>query len=135
MSETTQTLGIDHVGLTVSNLESSLRFFTDCLGWTQFGGNPDYPSVYITDGISKLTLWQAKTDRPHEFDRFQNIGLHHLALKVADEGQLNILFDRVRVWDDIIIEFAPEFSGKGPKIHCMFCEPGGNRIELSFDPR
>jgi hypothetical protein len=33
------------------------------------------------------------------------------------------------------VEFAPEFSGKGPKVHFMIREPGGNRLEFSWDPR
>ena len=135
MTTTPTTLGIDHLGLTVEDLMLSLSFFTDCLGWSQFGGNPDYPSAYITDGSSKLTLWQAKTDSPIAFDRHQNIGLHHLALKVESKEALSRLFERVKNWPGVTVEFAPEFSGKGPKIHCMVLEPGGNRLELSFDPR
>ncbi len=129
------TLGIDHLGLTVADLSKSLDFFTACLGWTQFGGNPDYPSAYVTDGTSKVTLWQTKVETPTPFDRQKNIGLHHLALKVATEDNLRALYDKVSNWPGVRVEFAPEFSGKGPKIHCMLYEPGGNRIEFSFDPR
>ena len=35
------TLGIDHLGLTVGDLDASLDFFTKALGWGKFGGNPD----------------------------------------------------------------------------------------------
>ena len=59
MNETT--LNIDHLGLTVGDLDASLAFFTNCLGWSQFGGNPDYPAAYVTNGHAKLTLWQQKT--------------------------------------------------------------------------
>jgi len=30
-----------------------------------------------------------------------------------------------------MIEFAPERSGKGPKVHFMVREPGGTRIEFA----
>jgi hypothetical protein len=33
------------------------------------------------------------------------------------------------------VEFAPELSGKGPKIHFIVREPSGIRIEFAFDPR
>ncbi|MEO9683840.1 MAG: VOC family protein [Tateyamaria sp.] len=128
-----ETLGIDHLGLTVSDLDASLAFFTQALGWTQFGGNPDYPSAYITDGHSKLTLWQQRGDTA--FDRHANAGLHHTALKVASAAQLQSLFKVVADWPGVVIEFAPEFSGKGPKEHFMVREPGGTRLELSYDPR
>jgi hypothetical protein len=32
-------------------------------------------------------------------------------------------------------EFAPELSGKGPKIHFMVREPSGIRLEFAYDPR
>ncbi|HEY7372528.1 MAG TPA: VOC family protein [Polyangia bacterium] len=75
MNADAMTLGFDHVGLTVADLESSRRFFVDCLGWKVVGERP------------------------------------------------------------VTIEFPPEQSGNGPKLHMMIREPGGNRIELSWDPR
>ncbi|MEP2532156.1 VOC family protein [Shimia sp.] len=129
-----KTLGIDHLGLTVSDLEASLGFFTGALGWTKFGGNAAYPSAYVTDGHSKLTLWQQK-EAGSGFDRHANVGLHHTALKVADEATLNAVFETVRDWPGVAVEFGPEFSGNGPKVHFMIREPGGTRLELSYDPR
>ena len=131
---TARTLGIDHLGLTVSDLDASLDFFVHALGWTQFGGNPGYPSAYVTDGVSRLTLWQ-QTRQGAAFDRHANVGLHHFALKVASEADLAALFDVVKAYPGVVVEFAPEPSGKGPKIHCMIREPGGTRLELSYDPR
>ncbi len=128
-----ETLGIDHLGLTVSDLAASRGFFVDCLGWDVFGGNDAYPSSYVTDGHAKLTLWQRRGAT--DFDRHQTCGLHHTALKVLDEATLRTLFAKVRDWPGVTVEFAPEFSGKGPKVHFMINEPGGTRLEFSYDPR
>ncbi|WP_299651729.1 VOC family protein [uncultured Tateyamaria sp.] len=127
------TLGIDHLGLTVGDLRAARDFFVECLGWTQFGGNDAYPSAYVTDGHAKLTLWQQRGGTP--FDRHEAIGLHHTALKVPDQATLDALFEKVRNWPGVEVEFAPEVSGKGPKVHFMICEPGGTRLEFSYDPR
>ena len=135
MSGTAKTLGIDHLGLTVGDLDASLRFFTEALGWEQFGGNADYPSAYVTNGHAKLTLWQQKGAQRQDFDRHSNIGLHHTALKVASRADLDAVFSDVRDWPGVEIEFAPELSGKGPKVHFMIREPGGTRLEVSYDPR
>jgi lactoylglutathione lyase len=133
---TAATIGIDHIGLTVANLEASQRFFTECLGWRVFGTNPTYPAAYVTDGISRITLWQVADPASFTaFDRKNNVGLHHLALKVADRASLDALFERVRAYPGVHVEFAPEPSGSGPKWHAMVLEPGGTRLELSFDPR
>ena len=130
------TLGIDHVGLTVRSLDLSLSFFLDCLGWTQKGGRPEYPAAYVSDGRCILTLWQLKEKGPScEFDRLGHIGLHHLAFKVGSEAELRSAFERVAAWPGVVVEFAPEFSGKGPKVHFMINEPGGTRIEFAWDPR
>jgi len=127
--------GIDHLGLTVADLDASLRFFTEALGWEKFGGNPDYPSAYLTNGHAKLTLWQQTGDAPRGFDRHDNVGLHHFALKVESREALQDLFGQIADWPGVVVEFPPEPSGKGPKWHFMINEPGGTRMEFSHDPR
>lgn len=136
MPDTPLTLGVDHVGLTVQKLDASVDFFLNCLGWTKVGGKPDYPAAFVSDGKSVLTLWQVEDpDDCVGFDRRKNLGLHHIALKVADEAALNSLFEGVSTWPGVTVEFAPEPSGAGPKIHTMIKEPGGLRVEFAYDPR
>ena len=132
---TCKTLGIDHLGLTVRDLNQTVSFFTDCLGWKEVGGKPDYPSKFISDGTSVLTLWQVHNEDAPTFDRRENVGLHHLALKIATEDDLNEVFNTVKNWPGIEIECSPEFSGNGPKVHFFVAEPGGLRLEFAYDPR
>jgi catechol 2,3-dioxygenase-like lactoylglutathione lyase family enzyme len=130
------TFGVDHVGLSVRDLESTRRFFCDCLGWRVVGERPDYPAAFVSDGHDMVTLWQVEVpDRAVAFDRRANVGLHHLALAVADRAGLDALYERVAKWPGVVVEFAPELSGKGPKIHFIVREPSGVRIEFAFDPR
>jgi lactoylglutathione lyase len=128
-------MGIDHLGLTVSDIELSRRFFVDCLGWKVVGEQPKYPAVFVADGRSRLTLWQVDRSEDHvAFDRRKNIGLHHVALKVASIAELENLYTRVAKWPGVVVEFAPELVGSGPRIHCMVREPGGVRVEFVFTP-
>ena len=93
MSEANLTRGAHHVGLAVPDLEAALGFFRDLLGYKEVGGRPDYPAVFVSDGTLMITLWRVadpETARP--FDRRANIGLHHLALKVADAATLDQLY-------------------------------------------
>lgn len=130
------TLGIDHVGLTVRSLPESLAFFTQGLRWRQTGGKPEYPAAYVSDGAGVITLWEVRDPQNAVgFERHRNIGLHHLALRVPSETELLDLFARVSAWPGVQVEFAPELSGKGPKVHFMIREPGGCRIEFAWDPR
>jgi catechol 2,3-dioxygenase-like lactoylglutathione lyase family enzyme len=129
------TLGIDHVGLTVTSLDSTKAFFLECLGWSLRGERPEYPAAFVTDGNCVVTLWQVKSQGdPVPFDRRNNIGLHHLALKVANLAELKSLFAKVSAWPGVTVQFGPELSGKGPRMHCMVFEPGGIRIEFVCDP-
>ncbi|MDR5747386.1 VOC family protein [Caballeronia sp. LZ029] len=130
------TSGIDHVGLTVRNLDATRDFFVQCLGWQIAGERPDYPAVFVSDGKLLVTLWQVKDEAaPITFDRRKNIGLHHLALRATDEAALATILERVSAWPGVTVEFAPEQLGAGPKRHMMIYEPGGIRIEFDFDPR
>jgi lactoylglutathione lyase len=129
------TSGLNHLGLTVRNLQASADFFINILGWEKVGGYPDYPSIFVTDGKIFLTLWQTKNMKQViAFDRKNNVGLHHLALTVTSKKVLSELHRRFKSVPNLIIEFAPELNGKGPTIHMMIREPSGNRIEFAYNP-
>lgn len=130
------TKGISHLGLTVPDLEESVKFFTEGLGWDVLGGDPEYPATYIGDGTSVLTLWQAWADEPVAANRETNIGLHHLALAVADLETFEKVFAKIAEYPGVEVEFPPQQNpvGVGPRVHFMVYEPGGNRIEILVDP-
>ena len=136
MNNAPLTAGIDHVGLSVRDLSATRDFFIGCLGWRQVGERPAYPAVFVSDGAVMLTLWEVKNrDALAEFDRRTNVGLHHLALRVASEEAFAEVFAKVSRWPGARVEFAPEPLGAGPKRHAMVYEPGGIRIEFDYDPR
>lgn len=125
------TQGVHHVGLTVTDLDASCDFFTGLLGWEKVGGNPDYPAVFVSDGSIMLTLWQAKEPLAAKpFDKNNNVGLHHLAISVADLETLNKIHQKLVAAENVVIEFAPELLRNGPATHMMCYEPGGIRIEF-----
>ena len=123
------TQGVHHVGLTVSELDASCEFFTGLLGWQRVGGNPDYPAVFVSDGVVMLTLWQTKESSFVPFNKNKNIGLHHLALKVGTLEALNDIHQKL-IAAGVKIEFAPELLREGPTQHMICYEPSGNRIEF-----
>lgn len=129
------TLGVDHVGLTVGQLQSTVHFFKDVLGWEVVGGMPDYPSVFVSNGHMRLTLWQAQSpETAIPFDRKNNIGLHHLAIALPSFEALDQLYEKLKTVQNIEIEFSPELSGKGPHKHMIIREPSGLRIEFVHRP-
>lgn len=126
------TSGIHHLGLTVPDIESSANFFIELLNWQEVGRKPDYPAVFVSDGVTMVTLWQCQQQAAmNRFNNKTNIGLHHLALKVDSREALDSLYSAVAD-SGLEIEFAPELLGTGPAVHMMCFEPGGNRIEFIF---
>ncbi|AWB57123.1 MULTISPECIES: VOC family protein [unclassified Colwellia] len=132
-SETTAitTLGIHHLGLSVPNIKETAAFFIEQLDFNVVGEKPDYPAIFVSDGTVMLTLWQVNdVSKMITFDRKNNIGLHHFALKVANLEQLQQLFEKLSQLDSVEIEFAPEPLGELPIHHMMCLIPGGIRLEL-----
>lgn len=130
------THGIHHVGLSVPDLTAAERFFVDALGWRVVGGSPDYPAVFVSDGTVMVTLWRvAEPGRARSFDRRANVGLHHLALRVADLRALRAVHDRLCGWPDVGVEFAPAPMREGSATHHFICAmPGGVRLEFVAAP-
>lgn len=128
---TVVTEGVNHIGLAVKDLERSVSFFTDTLGWRTAGGDPDYPAVFVTDGNAFVTLWRVTDPATAvEFNRKNNVGLHHLAFTVKSLKALHELHQKFLDVEGVHIEFAPEFMGQGPTTHMMIREPSGNRLEF-----
>ena len=124
------TSGAHHIGLTVRDLEKTRRFFLDTLGFEQVGEVPDYPAVFVSDGTTMITLWQAKDPATAtSFDRKNVIGLHHLALNV-DGNDIDALHEQLRSTEDVTIEFAPEPLGESGLRHMMCTIPSGIRMEF-----
>ena len=126
-----QTQGINHLGLSVRDLEQTLAFFTDCLGWEESGRDDSYPRSAVSDGRIRLTLWQVDHSLDvREFQFRQNVGLHHVAFEVASNAELEAVAEAVTAWPGVEIEFMPEPVGDGPRRHMIFTEPGGIRLEF-----
>lgn len=131
---TNLTIGVSHVGLAVSNLDASLKFF-EALGFKKAGGSESYPSIFVSDGASLITLWQTDKDAT-PFDRRKNVGLHHLAIKVPSLEALSQAYKAVSEVTGVRTDgegaFSPAKLDGTPLTHCMVFEPSGNRIELTF---
>jgi len=131
MAANIKTAGVHHVGLTVPDLPRAVAFFTETLGFEEVGGNPDYPAVFVSDGSVMITLWRcADPSSATAFDRKAVIGLHHLALRVADAAALDAVHAELAKVDDVAIEFPPEPLRGGPARHMMCAMPGGIRLEF-----
>lgn len=128
------TTGVHHVGLALPDIEAAKDFFCEALGFRLVGGVPSYPAHFVSDGTTLLTLWQVEDPATATgFDRRRNIGLHHLALGVADEAHLGVVHARIRDWPGVDVEFGPGPMREGSSVHHLIAAiPGGVRVEFAM---
>lgn len=127
------TTGAHHIGLAVRDVEEVREFFCTVLGCQVVGGVPDYPAHFVSDGSTLLTLWQVEDPaNAVAFDRKRNIGLHHLALGVADDAALDRVAERLRSYPGVAVEFGPGPMANGMATrHMIVAIPGGIRVEFA----
>ncbi len=139
---------ITHVGIGVSNLERSLRFYRDLLGFAwehelDVEGEPTdtllrlrgtkLHAEYLTrDGVRIELLHFASPPAPPRPERPMNqYGLTHLSFRVTD---MDAVLDALRaagerVLEETVIRF-PEWQSAA----CMILDPDGQVIELVQAP-
>ncbi len=122
---------VHHIGLTVSKLEESAAFFVNVLGWKEVRRDNEYPAIYVSDGSVLVTLWKNKENPPVAFNRFKNVGLHHVAFAVESEARLNEVHDILKR-NNVEIQFPPQLLRDGPAKHMMCFEPSGIRVEFTW---
>lgn len=127
------TQGVHHVGLTVPDIDQARDFFCEMLGFTEVGGVPDYPSIFVSDGAILLTLWRAEDPvTARAFDRRNNIGLHHLSLSVADDSALQAAWEAVTAHPEVVVDAPPSPIREGSSTrHFLIFIPGGIRLEFA----
>ncbi len=141
-------LRLTHIGICVSDLERSLRYYRDLLGFAyehelSVEGEPsdtllrlrgvNLRAVYLTrDGLRIELLYFASPPAPPARTRVMNErGLTHLSFRVAD---LDATLDALRaagerVLEETVIRFPEVQSGAG-----MVVDPDGQLIELVQAP-
>ncbi len=123
-----------HVGINVSDLDRSVEFYGQTLGYRKLGEGRHQESRYafLGDGNDLiLTLWQQSTGR---FEK-RRPGLHHLSFQVGTvedlqraEGRLRTL--GVRFQYEGIVAQAEGLPSAG----LFFEDPDGTRLEI-FTPQ
>jgi catechol 2,3-dioxygenase-like lactoylglutathione lyase family enzyme len=139
---------LSHIGICVSDLERSLRFYRDLLGFTpehdlEVAGQPTdmllrlrdvrLKAIYLVrDGVRIELLHFASPPAPAPRARVMNEpGLTHLSFRVADlQAVVRALRDAgERVLDDTLLDF-PDFHSAA----CFVVDPDGQLVELVQAP-
>ncbi|MDX3754403.1 VOC family protein [Streptomyces mirabilis] len=127
------TLRTGHIGLNVTDLDRSLAFYRDVLGFGVIAEGKEEERRYAFlgslagDGRPVLTLWQQAQGA---YDKAR-AGLHHLALEVDS-------VDRVGEYERALRDYGVDFAYEGVVAHregsasggIFFHDPDGTRLEI-----
>jgi catechol 2,3-dioxygenase-like lactoylglutathione lyase family enzyme len=104
---------INHIALTVSNLETAMDFFRpmlEALGYTTSEIMP-YKNSLLTVNVNNangtgVNIWQSKYD--HDFEVYEP-GLHHIAFNVDSCHKVDDIHDMVKSMGAEILDGPAEF--------------------------
>ncbi|MEU9231541.1 VOC family protein [Streptomyces subrutilus] len=120
-----------HVGLNVTDLDRSLAFYRDALGFKVLGEGKEEERRFAflgQDGELVLTLWQQADGAFAP----ASAGLHHLAFSAGT-------IEDVRAFEERLRSLGVEFAYEGVVAHgegaasggIFFHDPDGTRLEIS----
>ncbi|SRR5690554_127873 len=120
---------IGHVHLKVANLERSLEFYRDLLGFeltTMYGNQAAFISAGGYHHHIGLNTWHSKDAPPASQD---GVGLYHTAILYPTRKDLAIIYDRLRR------AYYPltGASDHGVSEALYLDDPDGNGVELYWD--
>ncbi|MGR4879023.1 VOC family protein [Streptomyces sp. LARHCF249] len=131
MTRVISKLRTGHVGLNVTDLDRSLAFYRDALGFQAMGEGKEEGRRFAflgQDGELVLTLWQQADGAFAP----ASPGLHHLALSAG-------AIEEVREYEERLRSLGVEFAYEGVVAHgegaasggIFFHDPDGIRLEIS----
>jgi glyoxylase I family protein len=128
-----RTLGIHHLRLTVSDLERSIKFYTEVLGFElriRFGPT----SVFLHDGTAGLGLntpWHELAPGEERFDEAR-VGLDHVGFRVASPDEVHRAAEHL---DALGIARSEVKPGRIPdSLLVVFRDPDNIQLEFYYSP-
>jgi len=129
------TLGLDHVELTVNDLARATAFYETVLGALGFRRVPGAPHPFFSNAHTSVGLNQAPLEtRGAAFDRWR-VGLHHLALRARSREDVDRFHTFLVETGITVLDPPAEYPQYGPGYYAVFfSDPDGLKLELVHHP-
>jgi catechol 2,3-dioxygenase-like lactoylglutathione lyase family enzyme len=131
-----EALGVDHIDLTVSDLDRSTAFYEKVLGALGFRPVPNDHGVVFGSRFMTIGLYlAAPEERSIAFHRYR-VGLHHLAFKARQRADVDVLHSFLVREGVSILEGGPaDYPKYAPGYYALFfADPDGMKIEFVHYP-
>lgn len=119
---------VDHVAITVKDMDRSIEFYTQKLGFTitRTSETPTMKIVFVGTGQVQLELFALKQDAAKPVPELQQdeIGIKHIAFNVTDLDAL------IKEFREKGINFISEIRQAGTRRHIFFKDPDGTTLQL-----
>jgi len=133
--EPLETLGLDHVDLSVNDLQRSLAFYAPVLEFLGFRKQPDLDTDVWANSHLSIAVRAASTGRRGEpFDRHR-VGLHHLAFRARTRADVDRFHEFLVEKQLPVLDPPCEYPQYGTGYYAVFfADPDGIKLELVYFP-
>jgi glyoxylase I family protein len=130
-----QTLGIDHVDLTVTDLARSVAFYAEIFPALGFRRIPEEPGhVWASAHLSIAIRPAEEAEQSVAFNRFR-AGLHHLALRAFTRADVDCFHEYLIAQSVEILDPPREYPEYGKGYYALFfSDPDRIKLELVHHP-
>jgi glyoxylase I family protein len=130
---------IDHISLTVSDLQRALPFYTRVLGFLSYrlAHAGERAAIWRSgNGGPGFNLWQARPELADYAHRLYAPGYHHLAFAADSREQVDALHALLQEGGHTVLDPPLPYEHYAPGYYALyFADPDGLKYELAYVPR
>lgn len=126
-------MGLDHIDISVQNLQRSDAFYGKILGELGFDRVTDGDVIVWRIAGMEIGIREAKTlSSGAPFDRYA-VGLHHLALRAETRQDVDHFHQFLEKEDIAILDAPADYPAYGPNYYAIFfADPDGMKLEFVY---
>jgi catechol 2,3-dioxygenase-like lactoylglutathione lyase family enzyme len=130
-----EVFGVEHIDLTVNDLQRSLPFYEKVLGFLGFRRVPHENYTALFNGHMAIGFRTAAPEEQGATFNRSRVGLHHLAFRAKTREDVDAFYRFLAREGVTILDPPAEYPQYGPNYYAVFfADPDGMKLELVHFP-